>query len=1020
MSGVRSALTKQPTVGFAVGPKRKRKHFREHMNACWDKYGKEAVDATFHDLEADGAMAEAISNDAFRDKATKVAKKVATKYGLVEKDFLQDFLELHALSEERAGMASESSDELLSTLYERCYDPSFEQFDLNLFLSVVQELGDGRNGPRTTGDLLTVMQKLRIDVTGGGGGKSPSHCTCRITFIQFASLVQHFVHGLRFKAVTPAHAGAATAAGGEVALGSFPKLATPKEASEASGSSRGSPAQKGSSSAEDLWATLQSDLAEMNEMKGELPEGCLESLQRLAKNFRTFVLRYAQEQKTQIFHNRVVMAHALERSKQTVDDLTARLDSREGLLERILKRDHKLTHEVQSLQKSCRDLKRTYEGRLNQLNIELDGLRERNKRLGQELEQMILKETTGPQTDFEPLAPRAPTSKEMTQLQEKLHHAEDELAKARKEITSLQKHIEQGREGDVPGGMGGTMAPKTPRGGPTRESVSTPTKQSKNELSDQVDVMLKKMDVLMQGDEQSIQNLFKGSYFQPSLATELDRAVHDSSDEEELEGIPEGDEEGGEIGEIGGLAKELQDAAVRRDSDASSAFAGAPATRMAAGLLRSDMSVSQMHLKSSTSLHADGFNLDEINEDLEQMILQRVNLAENNLMDFQGAFMKEIEAAKEASTRIRDLESSLEELREENDRLQKERDDWRVKAERRAATSAAQANSKAAGGGDVAAAYSYPGTLAELTADLPPLDVAHEPPAASIRANKGRSTFVAEGVKSAQRYEAMQRGCYVMKIGPNVRSRLKAIRAFTRNKRFIWLSEDYRYVYWSNDPKAKDFYAIRDDKEEPVDDTGAGVLQSLQRASSIITGGGPKFIPLEAVTRFEYGENSRAFRLQEFRSDRDSPHLCFSVYTVARSLDFVASAEKDIETWVVGLSSLIPYQPGREFYTIDELRLKKCLLKMEYTNAGVAACSINQTDPPSAAHPAPPTATAAAGGPARPQVPPMKPLPKSGGNAQKSQGGGDSPGRHAKESPGRGGAKDSPGRAKKESPRRHK
>lgn len=49
------------------------------------------------------------------------------------------------------------------------------------------------------------------------------------------------------------------------------------------------------------------------------------------------------------------------------------------------------------------------------------------------------------------------------------------------------------------------------------------------------------------------------------------------------------------------------------------------------------------------------------------------------------------------------------------------------------------------------------------------------------------------------------------------------------------------------------------------------------------------------MTRFEYGEQSRAFRLQEFRSDRDPPHLCFSLYTVARSLDLVADNERELE-----------------------------------------------------------------------------------------------------------------------------
>merc|ERR1712054_44863 len=96
-----------------------------------------------------------------------------------------------------------------------------------------------------------------------------------------------------------------------------------------------------------------------------------------------------------------------------------------------------------------------------------------------------------------------------------------------------------------------------------------------------------------------------------------------------------------------------------------------------------------------------------------------------------------------------------------------------------------------------------------------------------------------------------------------------------------------------------------------------------------------KGFPVNAISRIDYGDASRAFRCFEFgRRDCPAPSLCMSICTASRSLDLIASSERDIEVWMLGLNEIVPYRLERQRFTAQEFFLRRAMLRME-----VGTCS---------------------------------------------------------------------------------
>eukprot|EP00919_Chromeraceae_sp_WS-2016_P032942 GHVR01077885.1.p1 GENE.GHVR01077885.1~~GHVR01077885.1.p1 ORF type:complete len:869 (+),score=202.54 GHVR01077885.1:49-2655(+) len=262
---------------------------------------------------------------------------------------------------------------------------------------------------------------------------------------------------------------------------------------------------------------------------------------------------------------------------------------------------------------------------------------------------------------------------------------------------------------------------------------------------------------------------------------------------------------------------------------------------------------------------------DNAKHDDDDMI-DRVNRSEQILLELQSGFaLKELE---EADTCTKEDEEKAA-MKAELERVKQDRDSWKVKA---------------------------------VTSDSPTRVPPPVRPVSIAVDSRLEINDREEKLAAQRRVTEMQAGAWMFKLGPNFRSRLKVVRNFQRNKVRMWLSDDFRFLYWAQD---------KPENKRNVD----GYVEFCPKVA--------KFIPLEAVARFEYGENSRAFRMQEGRADRNPPFVCFSIYTVGRSLDLVAHEQK-IESWILGLNNLIPYNPGRTFYSPKEFRMKKLLLKIEY------------------------------------------------------------------------------------------
>jgi len=92
---------------------------------------------------------------------------------------------------------------------------------------------------------------------------------------------------------------------------------------------------------------------------------------------------------------------------------------------------------------------------------------------------------------------------------------------------------------------------------------------------------------------------------------------------------------------------------------------------------------------------------------------------------------------------------------------------------------------------------------------------------------------------------------------------------------------------------------------------------------------------LNSIIRVDYGDTSRAFRCFEFgRHDRPPPGLCLSICTSTRSLDLIASSERDVEVWMLGLNELIPYHLERQRFTVQDFFLRRAMIHLEADKRG--------------------------------------------------------------------------------------
>jgi len=613
------------------------------------------------------------------------------------------------------------------------------------------------------------------------------------------------------------------------------------------------------SDAEYLWLNIQSLLQKLSDPStGDIKSAAYQaSIGELAENIRAFVMRYAREQKTTLFEGKVHLAQSLERKEKVIDDLQERLEQREQLLEKTLRKNHQLSQDLSTVTKSNTEMKKHLQTSMKEVTKEAELLRERNKKLHEEIERLGKGGGGGggnPQDGSKSSGGGASNP----EMEKELKSLRDHVRRQRVLLEEKQKQIVLlgGDEADTNEELAGLDLPDEEPAGASpstmkkKQSMAVDRsgqddeiddmKKDYDNLNDKMDVMLQHMNVLMEGDAKKIMGLFKGPYF-ADLGTELDGAKQEDEDD-------------------------------------------------------SDKEWQEEKMKRGDTLGSDDL-AEEAENEMEELIFDRVNRAEQNLFELQSGFVREIEQARQAAMKGMKTDEEALKMKEELERVKKDRDAWRGKAVR---------NSMAVKGGEGEGLEGK--TLQELTENLPMIESKKGGPG-GLNARMGAGEFVAEQLATQRRVSDMQGGAWMFKLGPNFRSRLKMMRNFTRTKVRMWLSDDFRFLYWAQD------------KPENKRTGASGKAEFIPKSA--------KFIPLEAVTRFEYGENSRAFRMQEYRSDRNPPHVCFSIYTVGRSLDLVTH-ESNIESWILGLNSLIPYNPGRTFYTLKEFRIKKLLLKVEY------------------------------------------------------------------------------------------
>mmetsp|Transcript_30277 Transcript_30277/g.66238 ORF Transcript_30277/g.66238 Transcript_30277/m.66238 type:complete len:958 (+) Transcript_30277:1-2874(+) len=99
-----------------------------------------------------------------------------------------------------------------------------------------------------------------------------------------------------------------------------------------------------------------------------------------------------------------------------------------------------------------------------------------------------------------------------------------------------------------------------------------------------------------------------------------------------------------------------------------------------------------------------------------------------------------------------------------------------------------------------------------------------------------------------------------------------------------------------------------------------------------------KVLPVGAILRVDYGDTSRTYRCYEFgKQGRPPPGRCLSISTPSRSLDLIATSERDVEVWVLGLNEVVPYRPERQRLTAQDFLLRRAILRLEGGDCGDAA-----------------------------------------------------------------------------------
>eukprot|EP00927_Polykrikos_kofoidii_P051443 TRINITY_DN45242_c0_g1_i1.p1 TRINITY_DN45242_c0_g1~~TRINITY_DN45242_c0_g1_i1.p1 ORF type:complete len:1011 (-),score=202.37 TRINITY_DN45242_c0_g1_i1:126-3158(-) len=151
-------------------------------------------------------------------------------------------------------------------------------------------------------------------------------------------------------------------------------------------------------------------------------------------------------------------------------------------------------------------------------------------------------------------------------------------------------------------------------------------------------------------------------------------------------------------------------------------------------------------------------------------------------------------------------------------------------------------------------------------------------------------TAAVDGAMLQERLSEMHGGNFFDKV---------SFRRQSRQKRFVRLTFDLRRIEWGQSSR--------------------GPFTALS---------------VEAILRVDFGDASRAYRSFEFtgRSGRPSPGLCLSISTPSRSLDLIASSEREVENWVLGLNEVVSYCPERQRLTVQDFLLRRAILRVEDEN----------------------------------------------------------------------------------------
>eukprot|EP00382_Lankesteria_abbotti_P003617 CAMPEP_0113853102 /NCGR_PEP_ID=MMETSP0372-20130328/6066_1 /TAXON_ID=340204 /ORGANISM="Lankesteria abbotti" /LENGTH=223 /DNA_ID=CAMNT_0000825099 /DNA_START=130 /DNA_END=801 /DNA_ORIENTATION=+ /assembly_acc=CAM_ASM_000359 len=170
--------------------------------------------------------------------------------------------------------------------------------------------------------------------------------------------------------------------------------------------------------------------------------------------------------------------------------------------------------------------------------------------------------------------------------------------------------------------------------------------------------------------------------------------------------------------------------------------------------------------------------------------------------------------------------------------------------------------------------------------------------------------------------EEMQQGSWFFRVGRKFGAIGRALKSSFCKRSFVWISYDFKNLYCSaSEPTATELAGT--DMLDSQSGGGSSRRPTANKELAII-------LPLHNVVGFVYGDSSRAYRLQETRGGcRPPPHLCFSLWTKRQSLDLIALNEPEIERWYLGLNSLLPFFPGRSFFTASEFTSLKETLKWD-------------------------------------------------------------------------------------------